>query len=299
MLCAIAINVSFPILINNIAVSADGWSRLVLMFAIPSALIGMMRFIFVKETIVVEVEKEQPKLRDVGTLLKSNPYFIKVAIMWMTYSFVISMGIQQFFYQWVTGNIANMSLASMTAIGVVPLLLLFPAIMKRISMQKLVIIGCAFYIISGSIMFLAGSNMAIILVGVVFSGIGALPLTSLGSLLLIDCGSYNVYKGLRRMDGTMSALMGLAGKIGAAVSAGAIGFLLTISGYDGSLHVQPDSAILMIRVAIGIIPAVLFIGIAILFLFFKLEKMMPEVNRVNEIIRHEAKEKEIVQVVDE
>ena len=290
MFAAIAINIAFPILMGTMATSPEGWSQLILIVAIPMAIIGMMRFIFVKEEFEVEAQKERASLKDVKTLLKNNPYFIMVALMWLAYSFVNGMGINQFFFIWVTGDIANMATANMMAIVVLPLLFFFPMLMRKFPMGKLIIAGSIFYIISGIVLFIAGGNMSIIIIGVILTGVGALPMTYLRDLLQIDCGSYNSYKGHKRMDGTIATMTILAGKLGGAIGAGALGFLLAASGYDGNLEVQPDAAIWMIRAANGLVPAILFIGVAILFMFYRIDKMMPEINAAKEAAMKEAAE---------
>ena len=58
MLGVVAFNVFFPMAMGRIATSASGWSLLMAMIAIPLALIGMMRFIFIKETVDVDAKNE-------------------------------------------------------------------------------------------------------------------------------------------------------------------------------------------------------------------------------------------------
>jgi len=288
MLGSIAVNIAFPILMGTLATSPEGWSRLVLIVAVPMALIGMLRFIFVKETLEVETQRERPRLKDVRVLVKNNPYFLMVAIMWLGFSFVNGMGINQFFFAWVTGDIANMATANMMAIVVLPLLFFFPTILRKVPMGKMIIIGSLFYILSGIVIFLAGANMSIIMIGFVLTGIAALPMSYLRDLLQLDCGSYNSYKGHQRMDGTIATFTHFAGKLGTSLGTGALGFMLAISGYNGSLEVQPDSAIFMIRAVNGFTPVILFVGIAIMFLFYRIDKMMPEINAAKEAAMKEA-----------
>ena len=282
MFGSIAVNIAFPILMGTMATTPEGWSRLVLIVAIPMALIGMLRFIFVKEVIEVEVQTERPQLRDVILLVKTNRYFLMVALMWLAYSLVNGMGINTFFFIWVTGDITNMATANMMAIVVLPMLFFFPAIMKRVPMGRMVVIGSLFYIASGIVMFLAGGNMTIIIVAVILTGLGALPMTYLRDLLQLDCGSYNSYKGQQRMDGTIATFTHFVGKLGASLGAGIVGFMLAFSGYDGTLEVQSESAVFMIRALNGLTPVVLFIGVAIMFMFYKIDKIMPEINAAKE-----------------
>ncbi|HIT88793.1 MAG TPA: MFS transporter [Candidatus Merdenecus merdavium] len=282
MLGSISMSISFPILMGKFATSPGGWSTLVLSIAVPFAIIGILRFVFVKEVADTEVKEERASLKDVGLLLRKNPYVYMVCFQWCVYSLVTGMGVAQYFYQWVTGNINNMGTANAMGIVVVPLLFFFPMLMKKIAMGKMIIFGCIAYIASGLIMFVSGGNMSIVIIGVICMGIGSLPMTYLTDLLMIDCGSYNEYRGYKRMDGTIGAMKGFVGKIGSAAGTGLLGIMLEQAGYNGSISVQPDSALLVIRIAMGIVPAVLFSIVAIVFLFYKLDKIMPEVNKVRE-----------------
>lgn len=279
MLGSIIANISFPILMNRIATSPAGWSKLMAMVAVPMALIGILRFVFVKETVQVEETGEKPQMKDVMVVLKKNPYVYMIAFMQLVYSLVTGMGINQFFYTYIVGDIEKMGMANLFAIVVLPLLAVFPLLMKKVAMGKIVQIGCIAYVISGIVMFASNGNMSIVIIAVIIMGVGALPVTYLTDLLMIDCGSYNASRGYKRMDGTIGAIKGFANKVGGAFGSGLLGILLGMSGFDGALEVQPDSALLMIKILVGVVPAILFLLVAIVMHFYKLDKMMPEINK--------------------
>ena len=282
MLGSISVSIMFPMLMSKFATSSSGWSTLVLIFAVPLAVIGILRFVFIKEIADTQVQEERARLKDIGILLRKNPYVYMVSFQWMVYSLVTGMGVSQYFYQWVTGDINNMGTANAMGIIVVPLLFFFPMLMKKISMGKMIILGCIAYIASGLLMFFSNGNMSVVIIGVLCMGVGSLPMTYLTDLLMIDCGSYNEYQGHKRMDGTIGALKGFVGKVGGAFGTGILGVMLSQAGYDGSLAVQSNSTILTIRIAMGIVPAVLFAVVAVVFLFYKLDALMPEINKKRE-----------------
>ena len=66
--------------------------------------------------------------------------------------------------------------------------------------------------------------------------------------------------------------------------------MLTFSGYDGTLEAQPESAITMIRALNGLTSAILFIGVAIMFMFYKIDNLMPEINAAKEAMMKKASE---------
>lgn len=278
MLGALVINITFPILLERLGGTPEGWRIMFAGFAIPMAIIGIMRFIFVKETNLVEVEIEKPKIKDIFRVLKGNPYSLIVSGTYFLYSAAVGLGIATYYFQYVVGDLSLMGIATAMSIFVVPLLFVFPKLMKKISMSRLVMFGAVAAIIGNIMMFFARANFPVILVANLIGALGILPVTYLTDLLLIDCASYNEWKGEPRMDGTIGAVKGLAGKIGGAFGAALVGFLLSRSGYQGNLEVQPESAIMMIRVIIGIVPAVLNSLILVLMYFYKLDRLMPKIN---------------------
>ena len=106
-----------------------------------------------------------------------------------------------------------------------------------------------------------------------------LPITYLTDLMMLDCGTYNAHISGKRMDGTIGAIKGFLGKVGGALGLGMVGWLLQLGHYDGTLSVQPDSAIFMIKFLIGIIPAISFAIVAALMVFYKVDDMLPDLEK--------------------
>ncbi len=78
-----------------------------------------------------------------------------------------------------------------------------------------------------------------------------------------------------------SEKLGFAQKVGAGLGAGMLGILLGMSGYDGMLAAQPTSAIVMIRLLFSLIPAALYVLVYFACHLYTLDKIKPEVQRVN------------------
>ncbi|MBE5918043.1 MAG: MFS transporter, partial [Pseudobutyrivibrio ruminis] len=281
MLASIVINVAFPIMMANIATSPQGWSHMILLIALPAGLIGIMRFFFVKETVQVADESEHGEVHfaDVLTVLKKNPYVWMVGFMYFGYMLVSGMGVNTYFFTWVVGDIKKMSAASAIGMVALPLLFVFPMIMKKATKGLLVQAGCIAYILAGLILFFCYNNYGTVLLGFVFMGIASLPITYLTDLMMIDCGTYNAHISKKRMDGTIGAIKGFLGKVGGALGLGMVGWLLQLGNYDGTALSQPDSALFMIRFLVGMIPVIIFATVAIMMMFYKVDSMLPELEK--------------------
>lgn len=290
MLGVVAFNVAFPMCVEKIAVSASGWSRLMAIFAVPMALIGLMRFVFVKETVDVDVknengEKEKIGFSDVKKVLTKNPYIYIVALILFVCNFVTNMGVNVYYFTYVAHNLKLYSLVSATQMIAIPLVIFFPAIIKKFSTSKLIFVGCLVSAAGYALNFIAGSNAVILSVAAILYGVGGIPISMLVNLLVIECADFNEWKGMQRMEGTLGCVTGFSTKVGSSIGAGVLGVLLSVSGYVGDVNLIPDSAVMMIRMLFSVIPAVLWIGVALSLLLYKLDKLMPQIRQENEARR--------------
>lgn len=291
MLVAVAFNIAFPVMMGRIATSAAGWSRLIAMWAVPMAAVGILRMIFIKEKYEVDAAadaREQLRVRDIGRLVKSNRYVLILALMNFIFNFVCNMGVITYYYKYIVNNVELMGVTSMATIVAIPLAFLFPKLIEKFSVVKLMIAG---FIISAAgylLNFFAGANIAILLTANILTGAGTVPASMLLPIAIIECADFNEWKGIHRMEGTMSSLTGLAAKVGSALGAGALGVLLQISGYTGAAETMPSSAVMMIRLLFSLIPMVLFLLTALsLKSYNNMNKMLPQIREENQKRREE------------
>lgn len=282
MVASIVINITFPIAMTRIATSAAGWRKMIGMFALPLAVIGILRFFFVKETEKVDTVSEKVSFKDVLTVLKENKYVYMVIALQLVYSLVTGTGVVTYYFTYIVKNLEVMGVVSSVSVFVVPLMIFFPLMLKKVPMGKMVQIGCVFYAIGSFVAFVSGGSIPVLIGATVITGIGTLPVTYLVNLMALDCGSYNAYKGRQRMDGTIGAIKGFANKLGGACGSGLLGIMLTMGGFDSTLETQTSSANFMIVALYTLIPCILFAVMAVMFSFYKLDKMVPEINRVIE-----------------
>lgn len=80
----------------------------------------------------------------------------------------------------------------------------------------------------------------------------------------------------------MSSLVGLGAKVGAALGAGALGVLLSMVGYTGDAATMPSSAFTMIRMLFTLVPAVLYIIVALSLKGYTLNKNLDQIRVDNE-----------------
>ena len=199
-----------------------------------------------------------------------------------------NMGVAVFYFTDIVGNVGLMGVLAATQFIVLPMMFIFPQILKKISVMKLIRIGVIVTICGYTINFFAGSTLPLLIIGNILTGAGAVPISMLAGLIIIECADYNEYIGIRRLEGSLGAVDGFAKKVGAGLGSGMLGILIGMAGYDGSLTVQPDSAITMIRLLYSLIPAAMYVAVYLVCRLYKLDKMMPEIKATNEARRAEA-----------
>ncbi|MDR2658301.1 MAG: MFS transporter [Oscillospiraceae bacterium] len=282
MLAVVAVNVTLPILTERLATSPQGWSSMALIYAAPLAIIGIMRFIFIKETNDVDAKSdEKVRIKDVILVLKTNKYIYIIALVTLVYNFVLNMGILQYYFRYIVGNIELMGAMAAIQMIAIPLVFIFPKFIKRYSVTALIASGVALVILGYIVNFIAYDNFPLLVVGQIIIGAGNVPMSMMIGLLIIDCAEYNEWKRQPRLEGTMTNINGFAQKVGSAFGAGAMGLLLSTTGYIGAAETQIGSAMTMIRMLNSLIPAGLFVLVLIALRLYKLETQMPVIREEN------------------
>lgn len=265
---------------------AGGWRSIVLIFAVPLALIGILRFLFVKEEYEPEGAKpgEKTSIGQVFLMLRKNPYAWHVGVMVGMQQIVLGMGAATYYFTYIVGDIRKYGTLQAFTILMLALMFIFPMLMKKMSVASLVILRCAIGAAGYLLNFFAGASMTLLVIAFFATGFSQLPVSYLQAPMLMDTSAYNEYIGLPRMDSSASAIMNFMGKCCNAIGAGVLGILLQACGFISSTDtagvVQPASAVFMIRCLYSLIPVVfMVISIIAAMNFNKLSRMMPEIEK--------------------
>lgn len=289
MLGAVVMNLILPQLLSANGDTAAGWLKVVVMIAVPMAAVAMIRFFVVKEKYSVDARSEHVAVKDIFQVLKTNRFIYPIAIMLMMTSIVANFGIGTYYYIYVVGNLGLASLSGLMQIVGLPAMLLVPFLAKKLSLKSIMCIGFGCCGVASVLNWIAYDNVPMLLVAALINTIGAFPTSMLSGVMILQCADYNEFKGLPRMEATMSALPGLTGNIGTAFGTFIATVLLAIGGFvsstDGLYYEQPDSAIFMLRLLMSFVPLVLYAVAFAAIRFYKLEEQLPKIREENEIRR--------------
>lgn len=277
-----------PSVVENAGTDAGAWSKMIAMLIIPCVIVGLLRFVFVPELYDVDTNTEKTNFRAVFDLLKSNRYVLIITVVQIVMNTAVGLAVSTYYYTYIVGNLSIMGVISLFSIVSMATMALYPMLMKKISLKKMIQIGWGISVVGYLINFIAKDNIILLSAATILTGIGTLPMMMMTNLLIIECADYNEWEMRPRMEGTLTSISGLAGKVGSALGTFLLGIMMTASGFDGALEVQSASANLMIRVIFGIIPAVLYFILIILINAYDLEDKIEGIRAENEERRTKA-----------
>lgn len=279
------ITLSFPKLMASMASEEGGWIKLILIYMIPLTVIGIFRFIFVKENPDVDAAqvKTDVSFKDIWNMVKKNGYAWMYLVVMLCFQTIQSIGALSYYFKYIVGDESLVGMLSIFSYILLPVMLIFPILLKKLSAAQIVAIAAIFSAVGYVINFFAGNNITMLIVGSIFTAVAMLPISYLGNMIMMDLCNYNQYIGLPRMDASIGALFnGFGTQLGQGIGGWLLGFVLTVSGYvagsgDGVIT-QPESALTAIRLLYSLIPMAFMVILAFAaFGIARLSKKMPEI----------------------
>lgn len=280
LVCAI-VSIIFPIMMGTMGTSAGGWRTMLMIFAVPLGVIGLGRFAFVKERndAVSANIGQKIVMSEFLQALGSNPFIFLLAGANLITNVITNIGtaVGTYYFQYVVGNISLMSVIGMLGLLSPFFLLIVPALLKKLSLSKLVICGSILGLVGNVVKAFAGANLGMLVVGNLIGAVSVLPMSYFAPIMIISCMDYSEWKNGKRVEGVFSSVNGFATKVGAGLASAFVGLVMGAAGFDGTLAVQTNAVMNTIVALYSWIPAVMFAIIIILMKFYKLDDMMPQI----------------------
>lgn len=282
---SMVISLTFPKLMATLAGREGGWTTLILIYMIPLTVLGLLRFLFVKENPAIDAGqiKDKVDFKDIWCMIRKNGYAWLYLLIMFFFQTIQSIGALSYYFKYIVGDVSAAGLLSIMSFVLLPTMFLFPVFMKKLSASQIIALGAVLSCLGYLVNFVAGSSMTLLIVGSIITAFAMLPVSYLGNMVQMDLCTYNQYLGLPRMDASIGAIFnGFGSQLGQGFGGWLLGFALTAAGYVASegdaVVAQPESAITMIRLLYSLIPMALMLLLAVsAFLLSKLNKRMPEI----------------------
>lgn len=270
-----------PQLITTMGATRGGWIKLALIMGIPCTLVGMIRFLVVKERTDVAGTSEPIKVRQMIDLLKQNKYILifSVIIFLSNIGTNLINSVQAYYFTYVMGDLNLLSSFSITTFAIVIVMALAPVLSKKMGfvnlMRATTLLGLFGYLAR----LFNIHSYTLLFVSNIFAMMGFYTMFSFANTFVIDCMDYGEWKTGVRSEGTVSCAQSVTAKIGTAIGVGLVGVLMGMSGYDGTLAVQPESANMMLIALFSVVPAVFCLIQFILLKVYDLDKYLPQIQK--------------------
>ena len=265
----------YPTVVDTIGTTRQGWFLIAAVTAVPMTLLGLCRFLFIKERTRKNVSAAAKfTVKDMINVIAKNKYICIFAliILLSNAGSTLHSGVQTYYFQYIIGDLSLASLLSLSMLSIIIMMVLVPMLSKKFGFVNVIrattVCGIAGYLVR----LIAPKSIALLFVSNVFALMGFYTMFSFGSTFIIDCMDYGEWKNGVRSEGAITCVQSFTAKIGTAFGTGAIGVLMGLSGYNGSLEVQSASANTMILMLFTVVPAIFCLVQFILLKLFDLDK---------------------------
>ena len=295
MLFSIVFSMLLPQLIAGIGSTKAGWTVIAVAIGIPMAIIGMLRFAFVKEVVHTEpvktgeTEQTVPLKTGLRCIMK-NKYIWILAGMTFVVQLATNIGsaVNTYYFKYIMGNIGLATLVSMSSMITPLVMIVFPVLTRKLGTVTILKIGAVLGVIGYGIRIIGGTNLVTLTVGSLIGGVAILPVTMMISIYLIDTMDYGEWKTGTRVEGMLGSVNSFCSKLGSGIASALVGLIMGLAGYDGSLAVQSASANASIIALFNYVPMILMIVLLLLAIAYKLDKELPQIKADLEKKRHAA-----------
>lgn len=284
MVCSIVMGIVLPQLVATLGTTKIGWTKMALFLGIPLALIGMLRFVFVKEVVTEQVEKTEKKKENIP-LATSVKCIFKNKYVWILsgMSFVVQLAtntgsaVNTYYFKYIMNNIGLASVVSLSTMITPFVMLVFPVLSRKFGTVTLLRFGAVLGIAGYGLRIIGGTNLITLLIGSLIGSVAVLPITMMASVYLIDTMDYGEWKTGVRVEGMIGSVRSFMNKLGSGIASGAVGLIMGLAGYDGTLEVQSAAANTSIIALFNWVPMILMVALLILAIAYKLDKLMPQI----------------------
>lgn len=270
---------------------AAAWRTVAIIYTIVGVITNSLSVFSVKELSEEELKEnddadasedgEKYTLIDAAKLLVANKYYIMICgtyILQQLYSAMLGVG--TFYMKYVMGDENLFSyFAWAINIPLIIALIITPALVtKWKGMYKLNLVGYAVGTL-GRALVMAAAYMGNIPLMFLFTGVAAFgmgPWQGDMNAVIAEASQYTYLTKGKRVDGTMYSCTSLGVKLGGGIGVAIQGWLLEFAGYDGTLAVQPESCINMLKAMYLVIPVVITLIITFVMSRMKVEKANAE-----------------------
>lgn len=255
----------------------NGFFFTMIIFGTVAMILFINAFVNVKERVVANEGKPVPVKEGVKAL-KNLPWFI--SLMAGTLMFVAMTMKQSTTVYYMQYNLGRLDLVPMFmllgSVGLLPTLAISPMIATKIGKRNTIIFGNVIALLGLLIMAIWSENITLLLVGSLTNALGMGFGVAVTFAMIADIVDYGEWKRGVRAQGLLSAAGSFGSKCGMGIGAGLAAATLAIGNYVPNATQTPE-ALMWIKFNFIWAPIVSTILIIVLYLFYKVDKLYPQI----------------------
>jgi len=265
-------------LVGKLGDNPNAWTMTAAIYSLIGAALMLTAAITVRERVIrTEETMDNDKITFIKRvkLLFKNKYWIIYTSIFLIFT-VIEQGTftgAAYYAQYIMGDISTYATFStvQTGVQVVLLIVAMTYVQSKFGNVKLTI-GCFVLTIIASVIQSFVWTMPVVIFCSILRGMSyALFLGAQGSIIADTCSYGSKLAGFG-MEGISNAGISFGYKFGTGIGMAIVGWILQLSGYDGTLSMQTPGALMGIKIVYLILPLVLSVVCIIFMMFFDLYK---------------------------
>lgn len=278
-----------PILISMFEHQPHGWLIITGVYAVPGILMSLVMFFLVPEMEnpeEMEAKREENKESIIESvkLIFQNPNTVLVIIMIFANTLAqgIGMGAQTYYFTYNVGNLALASIVGLISLVGYVVLPVTPAIIKKLGNRKSSLLFYTVLFVSGVGRLVMPKSVLWLAICTSVTTVSIASLMNIRELVLIDCMRFGQLKSGKNYEGIYASVRGFSDKIATGLVGFFTGIILDIGHFDGTVAVQPASALTSIAVLYAVIPSIMAALGFIAMYFNKMEKQIKEMEQAKQ-----------------
>ncbi|MDD5863063.1 MAG: MFS transporter [Firmicutes bacterium] len=257
------------------------WIIVSVIYGIVAAALFLICFAKTKERVQISSQqKESIPLGESFRLVLKNNYWLIIVAIWVVTALGMGMGMSvgTYYAKYILGD-ENLS-GFLSAISLIPVLVCMPMVAplsKKYGKRNVALVGSIISIVGQAAMLLNPHSFGWLIVCNVIKGVGQSSLTGTLFAMVADTIEYGQWKTGKRVEGMLYSSTTFGAKIGAGVGMAIAMGILGAAGYAGTAAVQTKAALTAIQNLYLLAPLPFLIAMPILYSFYKLDKIYPQV----------------------
>ncbi len=273
--------ITFP-LVTRLGDTQQAWIKVSILYAMISIVMLLACFINCHERVTEQTKTKDGNNVPMWMAIKiciTNQYFVIFFLLAIFLSFyeAVTGNCSAYYAQYILGNRDLTGLlASFESVPQIITVLILAPFIARLGKRNVALIGACIAVLGTVLLLFHPSALRLALLACMMRGIGKGCFRGTKYSMLADVIEYGAWKSGIRVQGMMVSAATAGQKFGSGMMTAAFGALMSLVDFAGTATINAVQSMMLIRIYIfGNMIA--WGGIAVLLLFYKLDKIYPQI----------------------